>query len=238
MFRTDRGAATTILYFSDVLCVWAYAAQIKLDELRRQFGDRIRVEHHFLPLFGDVDTRVKRGWGDKGGAMGYARHVQEVAARFDHIDIHPEIWIRNVPSTSASCHLFLKAIQLLETSGEISAAPQARFDGRSLFEETVWRCRLGFFHDMQDIADRANQDAIAAELGLPLADIRRQIDRGAAYAALCADFEAKEKHLVEGSPTYLLHEGRQKLYGNVGYRFIEASIQELLADPGERASWC
>jgi hypothetical protein len=29
---------------------------------------------------------------------------------------------------------------------------------------------------------------------------------------------------------------RQKLYGNVGYRIVEANIQELLADPGERAS--
>jgi hypothetical protein len=29
-----------------------------------------------------------------------------------------------------------------------------------------------------------------------------------------------------------------KLYGNVGYRIIEANIQELLADGGDRASWC
>ena len=231
-------AVATISYFSDVLCVWAYAAQIKLDELRRQFGDQIRVEYHFLPLFGDVSAHIDAGWGDRGGAVGYARHVKQVAARFDHIVIHPEIWTKNMPPTSASCHLFLKAIQLLEKSGEISAAPQARFGGKGLFEEAVWRCRLGFFRDLQDVADRTNQEAIAADLSLPLADIRRQIDSGAAYAALCADFDAKARHLVEGSPTFLLNEGRQKLYGNVGYRIIEANIQELLADPGERASWC
>ena len=33
----------TVSYFSDVLCAWAYAAQIKLDELRRQFGDQVLV---------------------------------------------------------------------------------------------------------------------------------------------------------------------------------------------------
>jgi predicted DsbA family dithiol-disulfide isomerase len=228
----------TISYFSDVLCIWAYAAQIKLDELRRHFDDQILVEYHFLPLFGDVSTHIDAGWGDRGGAAGYARHVKQVAARFDHIDIHPEIWTRNRPSSSASCHLFLKAIQLLVKSGEISAAPQARFDGKSLFEEAVWRCRLGFFRDLQDIAERTHQEAIAADLQLPLAGIRRQIDNGAAYAALCADFDAKEKQLVEGSPTFLFQEGRQKLYGNVGYRIIEANINELLADSGERASWC
>jgi hypothetical protein len=36
----------------------------------------------------------------------------------------------------------------------------------------------------------------------------------------------------------MLGEGRQKLYGNVGYRILEANIQEVLADPSERASWC
>ncbi len=234
----DKQAVAAISYFSDVLCVWAYAAQIRLDELRRQFGDRIRLEYRFLRLFGDTSARVDAGWADRGGAAGYSRHVQEMTARFDHIEIHAEIWTRNVPPTSASCHLFLKAIQLMEKSGEIPVAPQERFGGKSVFEETLWRCRLGFFRDLQDIADRAVQEAIAADLALPLAGIRTQIDSGAAHAALCADFDAKDKHLVEGSPTFLLDEGRQKLYGNVGYRVIEANIEELLADPGERVSWC
>jgi predicted DsbA family dithiol-disulfide isomerase len=234
----SKQATETISYFSDVLCVWAYAAQIKLDELRRQFGDTICVQYHFLPLFGDVSGHIDASWGDRGGAEGYAQNVKQVAGRFSHIDIHPDIWTRNRPTTSASCHLFLKAIQLVEKSGEISAVPEARFDDKSPFEEMVWRCRLGFFRDLQDIADRSRQEAIAADIGLPIADIRRQIDSGAAHAALCADFDAKGKYFVEGSPTYMLHKGRQKLYGNVGYRIIEASIQELLDDPGERASWC
>jgi len=234
----SKQMVATVSYFSDVLCVWAYAAQIKLDELRRQFGGQVRVEYQFLPLFGDVSARIDSRWADRGGAAGYARHVKQIAARFDHIEIHPEIWTKNIPPTSASCHLFLKAIQLLEKSGDISAVLEERFGGKSVFEEAVWRCRLGFFRDLQDIADRTNLDAIAMQLSLPLLDIRRQIDSGAAYAALCADFNAKEKHLIEGSPTFMLNEGRQKLYGNVGYRVIEANIQELLTDTGERASWC
>jgi predicted DsbA family dithiol-disulfide isomerase len=228
----------TVAYFSDVLCVWAYATQIKLAELQRQFGDQICVEYRFLHLFGDVAARIDTGWGDKGGAAGYSRHVQEMAERFDHIDVHPEIWTRNVPPTSVSCHLFLKAIQLLEKHGEVSAAAVAQFGGKSVFEEAVWRCRLGFFRDLQDIADRNVQEAMATDLALPLTAIRRQIDSGAAHAALCADFDAQDRQLVEGSPTFVLNQGRQKLYGNVGYRIIEASINELLADPSDRASWC
>ncbi|QCB45395.1 DsbA family protein [Hydrogenophaga sp. PAMC20947] len=228
----------TVSYFSDVLCVWAYAAQVKLDELQRQFGDQIRVEYRFLHLFGDVAARIETGWGDKGGAAGYSRQVQKMAVRFDHIAIHPEIWTRNVPPTSVSCHLFLKAIQLLEKQGEVSAAPEERFGGKSAFEEAVWRCRLAFFRDLQDIADRKVQEAMASDMELPLAAIQQQIDSGAAHAALCADFDAKDRQQVEGSPTFVLNEGRQKLYGNVGYRIVEASIHELLVDPGDRASWC
>ena len=228
----------TVSYYSDVLCVWAYAAQVKLDELQRQFGDQIRVEYRFLHLFGNVAARIETGWGHKGGASAYSRQVQQMAKRFEHIHIHPEIWIRNVPATSMSCHLFLKALQLLEKQGEISAARDERFGGKSVFEEAVWRCRLGFFRDLMDVANREYLEALASDMALPLASIRRQIDSGAAHAALCADFDAKDRQLVEGSPTFVLNEGRQKLYGNVGYRIIEASIHELLADPGDRASWC
>jgi hypothetical protein len=60
-------AVATLSHFSAVLCVWAYAAQIKRDELRRQFGEQIRIEYHFLRLFGDVSARIDAGWGDRGG---------------------------------------------------------------------------------------------------------------------------------------------------------------------------
>jgi hypothetical protein len=45
-------------------------------------------------------------------------------------------------------------------------------------------------------------------------------------------------NIAASSPTFVLNEERQKLYGNFGYRVIEASVHELLAEPGERASWC
>lgn len=59
------------------------------------------------------------------------------------------------------------------------------------------------------------------------------------YASLSADYQDADKARIEGSPTFILNEGRQKLYGNVGFRVIEANIRELLRDPGsDQASWC
>jgi len=91
-----KQSVATITYFSDVLCIWAYTAQIKLDELQRQFGDQIHVEYRFLCLFGDVSAHIESSWGERGGAAGYARHVKQVGASFDHLDIHPEIWTKNI----------------------------------------------------------------------------------------------------------------------------------------------
>jgi hypothetical protein len=44
---------------------------------------------------------------------------------------------------------------------------------------------------------------------------------------------------IEGSPSLVRNEGRQKLYGNVGFRLIEATVQGLINAPGaDDASWC
>ena len=56
----------TIDYFSDTLCVWAYAGQIRLNELQREFGEQVLVRHRFMPLFADSATRIAAGWEDQG----------------------------------------------------------------------------------------------------------------------------------------------------------------------------
>jgi predicted DsbA family dithiol-disulfide isomerase len=62
---------------------------------------------------------------------------------------------------------------------------------------------------------------------------------GVAFAALAADYQDRDRLRIEGSPTFVLNQGRQKLYGNLGYRVIEVNIRELLREPraGEM-SWC
>jgi protein-disulfide isomerase len=62
---------------------------------------------------------------------------------------------------------------------------------------------------------------------------------GAAFARLAEDYQDADKMRIEGSPSFVLNDGRQKLYGDVGFRIIEANIQELLQLPaGDQASWC
>ena len=69
--------------------------------------------------------------------------------------------------------------------------------------------------------------------------IENSIHSGSAFARLAADYQDADRMRIEGSPSFVLDEGRQKLYGNIGFRLLEANIQELLRAPrSDEASWC
>lgn len=227
-----------IHYFSDVLCVWAYLAQVRLDELIKNYADDIEISYHFMPIFACTEHRIGEGWKDKGGYAAFSRHTQDVCAAYPYLKLHKKVWQLHTPKTSATSHLFIKAIQCLVDRGVIKNEPQADLQGRTLFEEYVWQVRLAFFQDAKDIGNKTVLMDIATTLQLPVVEIARALDDGTALAALFRDIELRDEFRVEGSPTYILNEGRQKLYGNVGYRIIEANLQEILKQPKVEASWC
>ena len=231
-------AKIRIHYFTDVLCVWAYLAQIRLDELKRHFGREIEISYHFIPIFGCTSNRIGEGWREKGGFEAFSIHTHEVCEAYPYVKLHKEVWKRNAPKTSASSHHFLKSVQLLESKGIISSDEQESFDGKTIFEEAAWRTRLAFFQEARDVGHLDVQLEIARSLALPEDTIVEQMHNGEAMAELCRDIELRDEFKVEGSPTYILNEGRQKLYGNVGYRIIEANVLEILNMPLSQTSWC
>jgi len=61
---------------------------------------------------------------------------------------------------------------------------------------------------------------------------------GTAMAALMRSYQEAKASGLKGSPTYIIDNGRQTLYGNVGYRVLLANIEEQLNKPTSEASWC
>lgn len=231
-------APVAIAYFSDVLCVWAYVAQIRLDEIASRFGDEVDIEYRFLSVFGDSANKIARNWADKGGYEGFNRHVREVAARYDHIEVHPNVWLTTRPASSDSAHLFIKAVQVAQRR---AAGPDTGRVGEAggACAQLIWRLRCAFFRECRNISLRSVQREVAEQVGIALAPVEAEIESGAAFAALASDHQVRERLRLEGSPTYVLNQGRQKLYGNLGYRVIEANIRELLRAPGPgEMSWC
>ena len=100
-----------ITYFSDILCIWAYISQARINAVNEKFVDAVRIEHRLCSVFGDTAQKIASTWKTRGGYEGFNAHLREVAQRFPHIEVHPDIWLKTRPASSASPHLFLKAIQ-------------------------------------------------------------------------------------------------------------------------------
>jgi predicted DsbA family dithiol-disulfide isomerase len=219
--------------FSDTLCFWAYAAQIRLDELKQNFADRVEIEHHFISVFGNTAQRIGTGWKDRRGYEGFSDHTVKEAKTFSHLHINHDIWRKTRPKTSATSHLFLKAVQLQSPSKQL-----LHDKGVTMFDALLWDVRCAFFEQALDIGRFDVLWDIAGSYDLPREAIEKSLEDGSALAALMSDMDMKEQHKLEGSPTYILNDGRQKLYGNVGYRVIEANVSELLEKGQHQLSWC
>jgi predicted DsbA family dithiol-disulfide isomerase len=209
-----------LTYFSDILCMWAYVSQARIDAVKEKFAGDVRIEHRFCSVFGDTEHKIGDDWKDKGGYEGFNKKLREIAQRFPHVELNPDVWLVARPPSSASAHVFLKALQQ-------SAKPE-------VFERVTWELRQAFFRDARDV-----QLDVARAHGADVAAIEQGIDSGVGFAGVAADQRDADKMKIEGSPSFVLSEGRQKLYGNVGFRIIEANIEELLRGPhADEASWC
>ena len=225
-----------VSYFSDVLCIWAYAAQARIDAVKEKFGDTVRLDYRFCSVFGDTARKITSTWRDKGEYAGFNAHLRTVARQFPHVEVHPDIWLKTRSPTSASAHLFLKAVQHWQQEREREGQSES---ATSIFEKLMWAFRCAFFRDCRDIVRWNVQCELAESLGVDIGAIEKCIHEGAAFAKLATDYQDADKMRIEGSPSFVLNDGRQKLYGDVGFQIIEANIQELLRVPcGDQASWC
>ena len=70
-------------YYNDILCVWAWIAQRRIDELNKQLGDKIDLRYHYVDVFGDAINKIPTQWREKGGYEGFSAHVIESASVYD-----------------------------------------------------------------------------------------------------------------------------------------------------------
>jgi predicted DsbA family dithiol-disulfide isomerase len=215
--------------FTDVLCVWAWIGELRLAELRRTHGEAVAVTQRFCNVFGATALKIQANWGAKGGYEGFAGHLAHVMEGFPELTASPDLWRTVRPASSLPAHLALKAVQ----------AQAAERGDPDLGDRAILRIRQAFFAQGRDISAAEVLDDVLSAAGADLADLRARLARGEAHAALMADYQEAQALGVKGSPSLVLNEGRQTLYGNVGFRVIEANIAELLREPqAGAASWC
>lgn len=230
MYYSQGMAAVRVLYFTDVLCVWAYLNQVRIDELRASMGEHVQIEPRFCSVFGDVPGKLEKNWGFRGGALAYGAHVQKVASEHTHVSVHEGIWGRVAPHSSLPAHLFLCAVRQLEADHQLEV---------DQYYKVCWALREAFFRDARDVSQRSVLFEVAEEQSLARNPIERLLNSGCAHALLSEDDGLARKYDVVLSPSMILNEGRQRLNGNVGFRVIEANVRELMHKPQlDDASWC
>lgn len=218
------GTPLIIDYYSDVLCVWAWISQRRIDELRDHWGEQIELRYKFLNLFGNTENRMETMWAAKGGYAGFGEHVVEAASKYESAPVNPDIWKDVRPITSTNAHLVIKAAEICY-SREVASALTARI-------------QQAFFVDNKDIGRLDHALNIAEKADLVRSKLEKSIFDGQATAALMADYQSAQDNNIKGSPSWVMNEGRQILFGNVGYRILNANIEEILRSPAHEASWC
>ena len=221
---SQNAAPILIDYYTDVLCVWAWIAQPRLEELSDQWAERVAIRHRYIDVFGDSHRKIANQWGETDGFEKFGAHVVKSAASFDGLEVNPVIWTMVRPRSSLQAHLFLKAVALVTDE--------------ALVEPVALRIRRAFFSEARDINDYSTLIECADAENIDEQTLQTALRDGSAIAALSDDQRSANALKVRGSPTWVLNEGRQLLYGNVGYRILDANIKELVRHPTQEASWC
>lgn len=211
-------------YYTDVLCIWAWVAQRRVYELDRQFASKIQLRCFYLDVFGDSVSKIEMDWGERGGYKAYAEHVRESAAAYCELPVNTKTWSEVRPVTSASAHVLIKAVE--------------REHGAATASKAALAIRNAFFIDARDISCMPVLREVIQSLNLDWQALDDHLQSGAALAALMADYKQCRSKNIQGSPSYVMDRGHQTLYGNVGFRVIQANIEELLRHPAGEASWC
>lgn len=211
-------------YYTDILCVWAWIAQRRIDELTHKLESKIEVKYYYVDVFGDVPTKMDMQWKQKDGYVGFSDHVKKSASVFEDAPVNSKVWTEVRPATSANAHLALKAIEIT-------------YD-KSTSVDMALKFREAFFIDAVDIGNLEALCDLVKASGLDQNRVNASIHDGSAMAALMHDYQKSKQQSIKGSPCYVIDGGRQTLFGNVGYRILLANIEELLKNPVDEASWC
>ena len=221
---TTPQANAVVDYYTDILCVWAWIAQPRLDKLCDEWRDSITVRYRYVDVFGDAHTKIPGKWGQQDGFVRFAEHVQQAGADHNHTRLHHDLWRVTGPRSSLPGHLGLKAASLVA--------------GKAAEESLALAMRRAFFCEARDISDMEVLLSVADATGVDADPLRDAVRSGEALAGISADQRDAQALAVRGSPTWVLNDGRQLLYGNVGYRILQANVEELINRPEGEASWC
>ena len=198
--------------FSDYLCPWCYNAAVRIAEVEREYGDRVRIHWRAFPLIPDQQPGRRVTQKTREGRQRVA--AEELGALFVTPEIDTALPASSVPAqTAAKC---------AERQGE---------DASARFRQALF---VAQFSDNLDISRRDVLWALARQCGLDVDRFEADYASGEAYEAVLHDCaEGAAWFGVSALPTVIFDE-KLSLVGAVPterYRLMTDWI--LAGKPGD-----
>jgi predicted DsbA family dithiol-disulfide isomerase len=197
--------------FSDYLCPWCYNAAVRLADVRREYGDRLRVHWRTFPLIPDQQPGRRATQKTRDGR-------QRVGAEEPGAVFMPPPLDLELPSSSVPA---------------LTAAKCAERQGDALFERFHGALFLAHFRDNLDVSRWDVLCRVAGETGLEMDRFRHDYADGAAYEEVLRDCaEGAAWFGVSALPTAIFNE-KLSLVGAVPTQRYREMIDWILAgEPG------
>ena len=197
--------------FSDYLCPWCYNAAVRLHDVEREYGDRLRIHWRTFPLIPDRQPGRRATEKTREGRRRVS--AEEPRALFAPPDLDSALPASSVPA--------------------LTAAKCAEGQGEGAFARFHSRLFVAHFHDNLDISRPEVLWNVARECGLDVERLQADYAKGDAYQAVLHDCaEGTAWFGVSAIPTVIFDE-KLSLVGAVPVERYRDVIDWILAgQPG------
>ena len=198
--------------FSDYLCPWCYNAAVRIDDVEREYGDRVRIHWRAFPLIPDQQPGRRVTQKVREGRQRVA--AEEPRALFVTPELETVLPTSSVPAqTAAKC---------------------AERQGVDAFARFHQRLFVAQFRDNVDISRRDVLWSLASECGLDVDRFEADYASGEAYEAVLHDCaEGAAWFGVSALPTVIFDE-KLSLVGAVPTERYRLMLDWILAgQPGD-----
>jgi len=204
-------SSVTLTQFTDPMCTWCWGSEPVLRRLRTVYGDQLRLEFVMGGLVEDFDAFYDAG--------------NDIA---EPSDVGPH-WLE-----ASEQHGMPVETAIFETNPARSTYPAsiafaaARLQDRERAHRYLRLLREAYATQARNVNERAEQVALAEQVGLDVAAFTGALDDGTARAAFEDDLARTRNAGVRAFPTYRI-EGAEETFQLAGFQSFDALADRLEA---------
>ncbi|WP_254820874.1 DsbA family oxidoreductase [Haloglomus halophilum] len=204
-------SSVTLTQFTDPMCTWCWGSEPVLRRLRTVYGDQLRLEFVLGGLVEDFDAFYDAG-NDIAEPSDVGPHWREASEQHG-MPVETAIFETNPARSTYPASIAFAA---------------ARLQDRERAHRYLRLLREAYATQARNVNERAEQVALAEQVGLDVAAFTGALDDGTARAAFEDDLARTRNAGVRAFPTYRI-EGAEETFQLAGFQSFDALADRLEA---------